>query len=415
MFKEIWTLVRRIAVILGLFLVFFVLAELARTYMLFYRIHPIAGYVFAGLVVVGGVASIYYLTAGLRVHPPVLVPPALPDPPGHKDMRRYCEYLVRYLDRLSENAGLPEDRRQAARDKAADIEDVLRAHPLNDDLVRTIQQTENDVIGPLLGELDAKASHEVRLCVRDVMLGVILSPYASIDMLIVIYRNAAMVLKIVQVYRSRPGVREQLLILRDIFLVVATVNFLNIGRKLIESLFAQIPIIGRVVDDIGQGMGAGLLTSVAGHAAISRCSAFRGWSREEEVRSLGAHMGGFLVDVRDLFTKDLLNELKGRIRSEVPPGTADQPGFWETLNRGITTAVDTTAKMLDSLVLKPAVAGAQGIASAGTFVTRGVVHATSSAARHSVRHTRRATHGARRILRLVGQRIKYTFFMSGPR
>ncbi len=415
MFKEIWTLVRRIALVLALFLILFVLAELARTFLLFHRLHPIAGYLFAGLTLAAGVATLFYLTDGLRVHPPVLVPPALPEPPGHKDMRRYCEYLIRYLDRLSENANLPDDQRRAARERAADIEDVLRAHPLNDDLVRAIDQAEKEVIVPLLGQLDEKASREVRLCVRDVMLGVILSPYASIDLLIVIYRNAAMVLKIVQVYRSRPGAREQLLILRDIFLVVATVNFLNISRKLIESLFAHIPVIGRVVDDIGQGMGAGLLTSVAGHAAIGRCSAFRGWSREEEVRSLGTHMAGFLADVRDLFTKDLLGELKGRIRSEAPPGVTDEPGFWETLNHGISTAVDATAKALDSIVLKPAVAGAQGIASAGTFVTRGVVHATSSVARHSVRHTRRATHGVRRVFRTIGQRLKYTFFMSGPR
>jgi hypothetical protein len=415
MFKDIWNIVRRIAIILGLFLCMFMVAECARTFLLFYRIHRIAGWTFAVLLGLVGVWALWYLTAALRAQPPVLVPPTLADPPGHKDMRRYCQYLIRYLERLSENHALPDDQRQAARDKATAIAEVLKAHPLNDDLDRAIQQTENDVIAPLLGQLDEKAGHEVRQCVRDIMLAVMVSPYASMDLLIVLYRNAAMVLKVVQVYRSRPGAREQFHILRDIFLVVVTVNFLNISRKLIESLFAHVPLVGRVVDDIGQGLGAGLLTSVAGHAAMGRCRAFRGWSREEEVRSLGAQMAGFLTDVRDLFTKDLLGELKGRIRSEVPPGTADQPGFWDTIARGVNSAVDATARALDSLVVRPAVAGAQGIASAGGYVTRGVVQATSSVARHSARHTRRATHGILRVARLVGQRIKYTFFNGGYR
>jgi hypothetical protein len=206
-----------------------------------------------------------------------------------------------------------------------------------------------------------------------------------------------MVFRVMRIYKSRPALREECLILRDILVVVATVNFLNISRKLIESLFSQVPVIGRVIDDIGQGLGAGLLTSVAGHAAMDRCTAFRGWNDEEEVRSLGARMANFLADVKDLFTKDLMPELKGRIRSAVSPDEADQPGFWDTITRGVASAIDMTAKTVDFLVIKPATAGVQTVAAGvqsmagvGSRIGRSVVDEGSTATRNDPRNPKPA-------------------------
>ena len=77
------------------------------------------------------------------------------------------------------------------------------------------------------------------------------------------------------------------MILRDVLRVLITVNFLYIGRNLVENLFANVPLLGRVVDDMGQGLGAGLFTSAAGHAAIERCAAFRGWDKETSCHKPG--------------------------------------------------------------------------------------------------------------------------------
>jgi hypothetical protein len=406
-----------LVVVAGVLLGFVFLAECLRLFVLFYHVHPAAGFAFAGILFISILALFIYLWRGLRGCPRVLVPPPMPELPAasHAEMRRYCDYLIEYLDRLAENPNLAGGSAQAAQDRVAYIEDVLGAHPLNDDLVRTITKTEEETVKPLLGQLDDKASQEVRRSVRDVMLAVTLSPYPSADIFIVLYRNFTMAFRVMRIYKSRPAPREEWRILRDILAVVATVNFLNIGRKLIESLFSQVPVIGRVIDDIGQGLGAGLLTSVAGHAAMDRCAAFRGWNNEEEVRSLGARMGNFLTDVKDLFTKDLMPELKGPIRSAVSADEADQPGFWDTITRGVASAIDMTAKTVDFLVIKPATAGVQtvaagvqGVANVSSRIGRSVVDASSTTVRRHRRHHQSSPGGLSRVLSTFGQRMKYT-------
>lgn len=415
MLAQIWRTVLRILVVLGVLFAFFFVNELARAFLLFYRVQPVLGFAFAGVVGLGAVVLAVYGLVRLRRHPAVLRPPPLPPlgKAGHAEMRRYLKYLVRYLGRLADNPGLDEAQRAQAEEQIEEIRDVLKAHPLNDDLVRAIEQAEEKAVRPALAALDEQASKEIRRSVRDVMLAVMLSPYPSIDFLIVLYRNAAMVLRVVHIYRSRPAVREQLMVLRDILLVVATINFLNVSRKLIESLFSHLPLVGRAIDDIGQSLGVGLLTSVTGHAAIARCAAFRGWNREEEVSSLVSHMGAFLVDVRNLFTKDLFSEVKGRLSSFVPAEKAEEPGFWDAIVRGVGSAVDATVRTLDTLILRPAVVGAQSVAAAGSRIGRRV---TGRPPEHRHHHRRHSSHhrssrprGVLRVLRTIGQRLKYTF------
>lgn len=408
MLKQLWNLLVRLVIVAGVLLGFVFLAECFRLFVLFYRIHPAVGFAFAGIFFIGTMALFIYLRHGLRAYPRVLVPPSMPELPAasHAEMRRYCQYLIEYLDRLAENPNLAGEPAKAARECVAYIQDVLSVHPLNDDLVRTITKTEEEMIGPLLGRLDEKASQEVRRSVRDVMLAVTLSPYPSADIFIVLYRNFTMAFRVMRIYESRPTPREEWRILRDILAVVATVNFLNISRKLIESLFSQVPVIGRVIDDIGQGLGAGLLTSVAGHATMDRCAAFRGWNSEEEVQSLGARMGNFLTDVKNLFTKDLMPELKGPIRSSVSPDEANQPGFWDTITRGVASAIDMTAKTVGFFAIKPATAGVQTVAAG----VQNVANASSNTVWRRHRHHRPAQGGLSRVLKTFGQRMKYAFF-----
>ena len=81
---------------------------------------------------------------------------------------------------------------------------------------------------------------------RDVMLAVTLSPYKSADLLVVVYRNFVMVGRIIRIYNARPSVAGQMRVFSDIFSVVATVNYLNMGRNLIEALASHVPGIGQI-------------------------------------------------------------------------------------------------------------------------------------------------------------------------
>ena len=74
------------------------------------------------------------------------------------------------------------------------------------------------------------------------MIAVVLSPFRSADLLVVLYRNGQMILRLAQLYQTRPAPVEQLRIVRDVLAVVATVNLLNFTEKFVEQLFERVPV-----------------------------------------------------------------------------------------------------------------------------------------------------------------------------
>ncbi|MBU0676804.1 MAG: YcjF family protein [Verrucomicrobia bacterium] len=413
MIQQVWRIATRLTLFLGALLSLIVLAELVRTFAFFYHLHPAVAWTYACILAGIFFVGLVYFWIKWLSFPRVLAPPPLPalDEATHAEMKDFCRYLSRYLRRLARNSIFDEGDRRIAGEAILHIDDELRHHPLNDDLIRLIEKTEADAITPLLEKLRDRAQREVRNCVRDVMIGVTLSPFHSIDLIVVIYRNAAMILRLITIYRSRPDSREQFMILRDVLKVIVTINFLNIGRNLSERLFSQVPMVGRVIEEIGQGLGAGLLTSAAGHAAIDRCEAFRTWNRQEAALSLAAHSRVFLDDVRKIFTHDVLPDLRNRIKSE--PAVAEaavKPNFWESVSNGVTSALDATARTFDDFVVQPTVAGTVGVVRAGAAVTRGAARAGEAVARPGKKRRRKHRRGILRVAHTAGQRLKYTLF-----
>ena len=181
-----------------------------------------------------------------------------------------------------------------------------------------------------------------------------------------------MVNKVMAVYNSRPLLREQLFIFRDVLRIVATVNYMNFGEKLMEQLFSRVPYIGQAVDDFAQGVGAGLLTSVAGHGAIYRCRAYKRWDQEIAIKTMSAHIKEFMKDVKDLFKQDVLPKLRSKVYSATPSDQTEDPGFWEKTTNGISSALDATDSMIDNFVKKPVIAGSRGtVKLSSTAISKG--------------------------------------------
>ncbi|MDD2235965.1 MAG: YcjF family protein [Kiritimatiellae bacterium] len=400
MIKSIWTMACRITLLAGILLTGIAVLEVLRGFAFLYRIHPWVGWGFALLVAGFVLYSFHYVFLRWFRIPKALKPPAMPEhlpEASFKQLRDYARYLIRYMKRLATNPLLTPEETAPLNQAVAGIEDVLSAHPLREDLIREIKTAEKETIIPLLTRLEDTAEAEVRRSVRDIMLGVALSPYHSMDILIVLYRNAVMVLRIADIFDGRPEKTEQALILRDTLRTVVAVNILNMGRTLIEGLFANVPLIGRAMDDISQGLGAGLLTSATGHAAILRCASFRPWSREKAVTSIAGQARGFFTDVRNIFSRDVLPHLKTRIALSAGTEEKDDPGFWNTLIQGIAVSVDNTINTMDALVIQPTFAGTRSATRAGSAAIR----VTRSAGTSTYR-------GLSRVLRTFGQRVKYT-------
>jgi uncharacterized membrane protein YcjF (UPF0283 family) len=415
LFTPIWKLITRVTLVIGVFLSFLVLLELLRFFVFLYRLEPVLAWTFTGFVGVGVLVAALYVGGQLRKYPAPLKPPHLP-PPGeatHQELKRYANYLITYQKRLAQNPNVPAPLRDVLLDEIETQQGLIGHHPLNEDLTQIIDKSTTQLLPPIHQALKEQSEKEIRRSVRDVMLGVTLSPYHSADLLIVLYRNFAMIFRVMAVYETRPSPRAQLRILRDVLRVVATVNFLYVGRNLIENLFAFVPWVGRVADDIGQGLGAGLFTSACGHAVIDRCSSYREWQKAAAVESLASQSRSFIRDVKNIFTKDVLPDIKNRIMSEAPAGQINEPGFWDNLQKGVNNAFDATLKTLGSILPTPdqfedepvpAPAGGAPRPRTHTPPDRPYPHAPDYTSSRRIKRRR----GVSRVLHTFGQRVKYT-------
>ena len=341
MLKNIWKLIRTAVIVIGVLLTFFAVLEVLRAYQILREMHPMAGYVFLAVVLGLLLWCIIYVWGNMAVFPRPLKAPAIADVENatDKQLKKYTRYLCRYIQRLLSNPHLSEQEITNLTSALSQFQPppTGRAKMLN-----LITAIENDAIKPVLKTLDAAAAKQVRDSMRDIMVGVTLSPYKSADLMIVLYRNLVMVVRIVKVYRVRPAVSEQLRIFSDIINVIATVNYINMGKNLIEGLASRVPGIGRFVDDIAQGIGAGFMTTITGHAAMDRCRSFRGWNEVDAKKHLLSHVGDFYNDVKDMFFKDVWSGLRGRA-GHVPDEAADK----------VADAIDETGSLLGSFVKVP--------------------------------------------------------------
>jgi hypothetical protein len=368
MFKAIKTAL----LVVGLALCAMALVELLHAYVVLRELHPWAGATFLVVLVIGLLASIGWYMVSLQTSPPLLLPPAVgplesAPPPA---LRRYGRYLLRLSRRLSINSHITEDVRELLGERGLALRAAL--DPKGDAVVcrEGIEGFEKEALSPAVQQLDEHAEKEIRRCVRDVMAGVTLSPWRSVDLLVVIYRNLQMVRRVTRIYNSRPRVREQWKILYDVAAVVATVNFLNYGSRLLQNLTASVPFLGRFSDDIAQGLGAGLLTSVAGHATLYRCSAYHGWNSEAAEMTIRRKLKFFAGDVKGLLTDDILPLLRKPVEA-MADSDIDSPELLDRVKEGISKAVDDTVDVMDLFVRKPVAVAGKGVATTGSVLWKG--------------------------------------------
>jgi len=404
MLREWWKLFRSIVLAVGVLLSFFVLIEVLRAYQTLHEFHPTAGFVFIGLLACGTIWIVGYLVVTLASRPAVLIPPPITDlnKATGRELHRYSKYLTKYIGRLSDNAALPSEHRENAEHAMVEL---ARAIDLGDNsklLFAAVQEAEEQTIKPVLSKLDEQANKEIRTCVGVVMAGVALSPYKAADLIIVLYRNLVMMARIVRIYNSRPRFRQELRILWDTAKVVATVNYINMTKSLLEALGSRLPGIGKLVDDTVQGIGAGFMTSVAGHAAMGRCRAFKGWNEEEAKNSLRNRVNSFYADVKNMFKRDILPLLRNRVTA-VPK---------EALEK-IKSALDDTGSSVASFVKVPLITAGKAGTSGGRSVIRVAVEGGRKAKNMGLGILRAVKSAGGRILtypgkktRTIGKRIR---------
>lgn len=373
MIQRVVRVVQTVVLVGGGLLLFFTLMEMLRAYQTLHTLHPVAGTLF-GILLLAAVLTLavwYGATVGRRprvLHAPVGVNPATAQ---GAELRAYARFQARLLRRLAANPQVPPAQQARLQRQSERVREALAAGSDAADLSRCVRDTQDQFITPVVEPLDTRARDEVAGSVRDVMLAVTLSPWRTIDLLVVLARNLRMVVRVMTIYNARPPLREQLYILRDVFTVVVTVNFLSYGSQLFQKLTSSVPILGRFTDDIAQGVGAGLLTSVSGHAAIGRCRSYGCWDAQEAERSIRANLQRFLGDVKQIIVNDVLLRLRRSVEAQMPE--PERPADLQTqLREGVSEALDESAGFLDVLIVRPALATGRGVAGTGILMGRAI-------------------------------------------
>ena len=378
MLKHIWKTLKTIFVVTGSLLTFFAVIEIIRAYEVLSELNPWLGAAFAWLLLLGAIALVVAYVASVGKRPGALVAPEGLDPrtAEGRDLHRYARFQSRLMRRLGSNQLLPEPARSSLLEQEHHIREALRSG--NDvRLSEHLCAADENALRPFIQQLDDEARKEVSHCVRDVMLAVTLSPWRSVDLLVVLYRNLRMVTRLTSIYDTRPGLREQLLILRDVFTIVATINFLNYGSSLLQNLTASVPLLGRFADDVAQGIGAGLLTSVTGHAAVERCHAFRGWDASAAENSVRSQLKNFMVDVKNIVTTDVLQRIRKPVEAQYPDEERP-PDMFSRIRDGIATAIDETSAVMDTFIVRPVAVAGRGVAGTGAALGKAVVYGGSA-------------------------------------
>jgi uncharacterized membrane protein YcjF (UPF0283 family) len=303
--KPILKTAERIAVVLGIALAFFAVLETLQAWQTLRDLHPWAGHAFLLVVAL----LLLYLLLQLRAllqYRAALKPPALPaEGPLHvREVKQALRYLDRVTARLSENSILKDDGAQEElKLLESEVAMLINQAPSPDDARKELHRIENLFIAPLLDRLDKHAEVIVSDNVGLVTLGTALSPYKSIDLYIVLARNIRMVNRILHVYRTRPTLRETVKVFYDIARVVAAVNLLNAMDNVWAGIGRHIPKVGTLAEAVSEGMFSGLLTSVAGHAAIDRSRSYQPWSGEEAARRYQGRLNRWARDVLGILVR----------------------------------------------------------------------------------------------------------------
>ncbi len=388
MFRSAWRMARKAAKILAMVLLVLVVAESLRFVLLFYRIHPILGMAAGAVLFLVGLRLLLFLIFASRP----LDPPELPDIAAarHDDMRRYCKYLSLLFRQLSANRYLASEPRNVAFDKTAEIDGVLRAHPLNEDLLRAIQQAEQELLPPIFEQLGGRAEPDVREAAARTMLGLAGGPYESVESAAAIGRGLAATARVIDIYAHPAGLRARFCLLGDALRVCLEADESGFTRRVLDHLSSRSALAPDRAVALARGLTGAWMTIFAARAAADRCSALRNWEPARAATRILGTAQEISNLTAQLFTEQVATQLRGRLRTD---SVAADGG--EAIDQTARTALMEAAR---AIAAKPPAA-----AQAPTNPT------TSHGESH--RHRRHAPRrkGLLRVAQTFGQRIKYGF------
>lgn len=200
------------------------------------------------------------------------------------------EFLARYLRHVARNPLLAESKAEvltAARDAAGLSGWAGRSKDAADALA-SLETFEHDRVDPILAPLDREADRLIRNEALAVGVSTAISPNGTLDAFLVLWRNANLVSRLGNLYYGKPGIRGNLLILRDVSSAALLATYLEGLAEAAGGILHGVlgSVAGVLAGPLMDGSVNALVTLRIGYLARARCRSFRAWTEATRKQAL---------------------------------------------------------------------------------------------------------------------------------
>lgn len=122
----------------------------------------------------------------------------------------------------------------------------------------------------ILSRVDQQATRVISRWSAEAAAMVAVSPFALLDMLIVMWRNQRMISRIAELYGVKLGYWARIRLWRQVFVNIAYAGLSEVAVDL-GAQWVSAELLTRLSTRAGQGLGAGLLTARLGYQVIELC------------------------------------------------------------------------------------------------------------------------------------------------
>ncbi len=401
-----WKFITRLACALGVLLTVLLGFELLRIFVFLYRFRPSYGWTFAILMISGMVGMGIYLIMLWRQCPSRQRPPPQIDldRATHPQLKRYARHMISELRHQTMNAWIPDSTLSWLEEEMDTLEGLLNHHPLNEDLIRIITKSDQEIESVLQDTLWQEVDAIIQSCAQRIMRDASCGTQRPIHYARLLITQIGLINRIVSIADPAPTLRHRARIILDVSTALLSPSVEHAEQSLIRKLQEHDHHSAAQNDRIGTIAGTGLITIMGGEIAFQRCLFPHRWDATDAETVIRDCLPDGLARIQKLLNNDLHPQATTPSSTEAakPKPSLDIKGICNTVAR---EPRSTQPHSTQSARRPP-----NTIAPRSVNVPERMDHETTSSSHSRKRRKRRTKRrrGIARILHTFGQRIKYT-------
>lgn len=406
-----WKLLTRLASALGLLLAILIGFELLRIFVFLYRLRPGYGWTFAIFIISGMVSVGIYLFTQWRQFPSRRRPPRRIDldQASHPELKQYAQHMIAELKHQTLNAWIPDDTLAWLEEEIDTLEGLLNHHPLNEDLIRIISKSDEEILPALQEPLWQEVDAIVQSCTQRILCDAACGTERPIHHVRLLFTQIGMIDRIVGIGDPVPTIRNRIRIIIDVGKALLSPPVEQAEQSLIRKFQGGNQPSASQNDRIGTVAGTGLITAICGQIAFQRCVSAHRWDSEDADTMIRDCLPDCLARIQTLLRNDVQPLAKPLSPSETPKSKTS-PDINGVFNAAVRETRSAQPRPSQS-PRRPTKTSAPRSATARERMDR--EPKTSQAPRKRRKRRTKRRRGIARVLHTFGQRLKYTMGWGG--